>query len=98
VSYGFDDAAEERLYWCLNNSIDLDAQGRVKPKQQTMKPSEWAEMAMAQKRMNTQVPIDTRFASEGDYFVRPPPPLSPTTVLIELRPAETRQDVRSTRI
>lgn len=33
-----------------------------------MKPSEWAEMNMANARMRTAVPIDTRFASDGDYF------------------------------
>lgn len=69
-SYQFDDAAEERLYWVLNNSVDRDAQGRIKPKPQVMKPDEFSGLRMANARMRTAVPIDKSFASDTDYFVR----------------------------
>ncbi|KAI5480926.1 hypothetical protein MNV49_006736 [Pseudohyphozyma bogoriensis] len=65
----FDDAAEERLYWVLNNSIDLDANGVVKPKPNVMKPDQWSELRMANKRMKSAIPIDPRFNSNGDYFL-----------------------------
>lgn len=73
-NYGsvFDDAAEERLYWVLNNHINLDANGNHKPATGgKMRPDEWSEMRMANARMKTAVKIDSaRYESEGDYFKR----------------------------
>jgi hypothetical protein len=59
----FEDGAEERLYWVLNNSKQ-----HGKPRLPKMRPSEAAELAMARQRMRQAQAIDMSFASDGDLF------------------------------
>ncbi|CAD6582759.1 MAG: hypothetical protein TREMPRED_003380 [Tremellales sp. Tagirdzhanova-0007] len=59
----YEDAAEERLYWVLNNHVHPHV-----PKQAFMRPNEWSEMRMANARMRRAQPIDPRYGSPYDTF------------------------------
>lgn len=61
----FEDGAEERLYWILNNS-QVDGNG---PRSPVLKPGGLSAISAARTRIRTAKPIDSRYASDGDVFV-----------------------------
>ncbi|KAI5481468.1 hypothetical protein MNV49_004225 [Pseudohyphozyma bogoriensis] len=65
----YKNAAEERLYYVLNNAVDVDADGVTKPKPPKMRPDKVSAVIMAQKRMRTAELIDPSFASDSDVFL-----------------------------